>query len=107
MDAHEEVTLRSAIRAAREVQEFLWGKHNRACSFEEWKRMFRKRVVKLEEIQSNNPHALVEIKKRLLQQAALSIALLARLEQRQEVPWDAKKEPISNLPQYADPFKDD
>lgn len=104
MDAHEEAALRNAIRAAREVQEYLWGKHNRACSFEEWKRMFRKRVVKLDEVQADNPHALIEIKKRLLQQAALSIALLARLEKEQVVPWKSTEKVVSNLPAFSDPF---
>jgi F420-0:gamma-glutamyl ligase-like protein len=71
-----------------------------------WKRMFRKRVVKLEEIRRDNPHAAVELKKRLLQQAALSLALIAIIEET-GVPWEAVPGASpSNLPQYADPFGD-
>jgi ABC-type transport system substrate-binding protein len=102
----EEQALAEAIQSARVVQEFLWGKPNDSWGLEEWKRMFRKRVVKLEEVQRDNPHAEVELKKRLLQLAALSIALLGVIEHC-GVPWEAAPgSPPSNLPQYADPFED-
>lgn len=96
-----EENLKEAIIAARVVQEFLWGKSNGAWGIEEWKRMLRKRVAKIDEVNRSNPHAKVELKKRVLQQAAISIALLTILDKHEDVPWDPKEEIVSNLPQYA------
>lgn len=90
-----------SILAARKVQNFLWGEDNSAWGIEEWRRMFRKRMAKLEDISEDNPHALVEFRKRLLQNAALSIALLAILDRLKKVPWEDKSGRPSNLPQYA------
>ena len=101
--AEEKTTLVNAIEAARQVQTFLWGEANGEWGLEEWLRMFRKRVSKLEDIKKDNPHASVELKKRLLQTAALSIALIGIIE-RDGVPWHASKNaPPSNLPQYKTP----
>ncbi|MFA5348076.1 MAG: hypothetical protein WC294_08055 [Methanoregula sp.] len=90
-----------SIIAARKVQTFLWGEANGAWGIEEWRRMFRKRMKKIEEIEPDNPHALVEFRKRLLQNAALSIALLAVLDRLNEIPWEDKSGLPSNLPEYA------
>ena len=63
--------------------------------------MFRKRLAKLEAVQRENPHAAVEIKKRLLQTAALSVALIGIID-RDGVPWEAAPDaPPSNLPEFA------
>ena len=43
----------------------MWGEHNANWGLEEWKRMFRKRVVKIDDIDPENPHATIELKKRL------------------------------------------
>ena len=73
---NEEQYLFDAIISARKIQEFLWGEYNSQWDLEEWKRMFKKRIVKIDDIDSNNPHAKIELKKRVLQNAALCIALL-------------------------------
>lgn len=52
--------------------------------------MLRKRVVKLDEVQRDNPHAKVELRKRLLQLAALSVALLAMIS-----PYDSQPDPVT------------
>jgi hypothetical protein len=101
----EERATREAITAARTVQTFLWGEANGEWGWEEWLRMFRKRVAKLEEVKRDNPHAAVEVRKRLLQTAALSIAMLGLID-RDGVPWDAQPTaPPSNLPQFAAPVE--
>lgn len=97
----EEVeAVREAIAAARQVQTFLWGEANGSWGLEEWLRMFRKRVAKLEEVKRENPHASVELRKRLLQTAALSVALIGLID-RDGVPWEAAPDaPPTNLPGY-------
>lgn len=101
----EEKALMSVIRAAREVQTFLWGEADLSWGIEEWLRMFRKRVVKLEEIDRKNPHAKVEMKKRLLQTAALSVALIAIID-KHGINWEGTGETPSNLPQYSEPVRE-
>ena len=101
MIKHEEKYLHAAIMAARKIQTFLWGEANGAWGLEEWRRMFIKRVRKIERIDPENPHAIVELKKRLLQNAALSIALLGILHFKR--PLDIANDDIpSNLPEYAE-----
>ena len=96
----EAEAVHEAIAAARQVQTFLWGEANGSWGLEEWLRMFRKRVAKLEEVQRENPHAAVELRKRLLQTAALSVALIGIID-RDGVPWDAAPDaPPSNLAEY-------
>ena len=58
--------------------------------------------AKLEEVQRDNPHAAVELRKRLLQTAALAIALMGLID-KHGVPWDKTVAAPSNLPQYATP----
>jgi hypothetical protein len=101
----EEEAIRDVVLAARKVQTFLWGKANGSYGLEEWRRMFRKRVVKLDEVDvENNPHAAIEIKKRLLQTAALAVALIAVIEEH-GIPQKAADAPPSNLPQYGEKLK--
>lgn len=88
-----------ALRDARKIQNFLWGRPNGSWGLEEWRRMFRKRVAKLDEVRPENPHASVELQKRLLQTGALSIALIAIIRTR-GVPWHKTARVPSNLPQY-------
>lgn len=100
----EEQYIHDAIVAARKVQEFLWGEFNAgSANFEEFRRMYQKRVDKLQEIDPANPHALIEIKKRVLQIAAISINFLYRLDSQTLV--EEPKQP-SNLPQYSRPKKE-
>jgi hypothetical protein len=93
----EEKHLFDIVITARKLQEFLWGEHNANWGLEEWKRMFRKRVVKIDDIDPENPHALIELKKRLLQNAALSLALLAIADKK--IPAEGYEIP-SNLDEY-------
>ena len=73
---------------------------------EEWRRMFVKRYNKIFAIDSTNPHAIVELKKRLLQNAALCIALLAILHFKRPVDIVNDKIP-SNLKAYTSHTGDD
>jgi len=93
----EEVYLFSSIKSARKIQDFLWGEYNSKWDLEEWKRMFSKRMVKITDIDVENPHAKIELKKRILQNTALGIAMLKKIEKNEinetcNIP--------SNLPQY-------
>jgi hypothetical protein len=97
---NEEKYLYEAIIAARKVQEFLWGDYNSEWNIEEWKRMFRKRLVKIDDIDLENPHAIIEFKKRLLQNAALSIALLNIMDNSNKLNSDCSIP--SNLPEFGE-----
>jgi len=93
----EERYLFNSILSARRVQDFLWGNHNLEWDLEEWKRMLRKRVSKLDSVNSNNPHAKVEIKKRVLQITAVGINFLSKLDSGE---IQNKCNITSNLPEY-------
>ena len=97
----EELFLAESIIAARKVQTMLWGEANGAWGLEEWRRMFIKRNHKIDLIDPTNPHAIIELKKRLLQNAALSIALIGILHHGRPIDIANDKIP-SNLPEYAD-----
>ncbi len=97
----EEKVVQEAIIAARKIQTFLWGDANGEWGLEEWKRMFRKRVAKIDAIDESNPHAAVELRKRLLQTAALAVALITVVE-KVGIPERSSDAPPSNLPQFAD-----
>ncbi len=97
----EEQYLFDSIIAARKVQEFLWGFVNSEWGLEEWRRMFRKRLQKIDNIDIKNTHWKVELKKRLLQNTALGIALLALLDSKEFAEGVHPSVP-SNLPQYAE-----
>jgi hypothetical protein len=96
----EERYIFDTIVAARRIQTFLWGFADGSWGLEEWRRMFIKRIRKINSIDKNNPHAMVELKKRLLQNAALSIALLTILDGKTELAEDTIIP--SNLPQYTE-----
>jgi len=72
-----------AIEAGRKVQDFLWMDTpfhlDAESSIDDWCGVFQKRIVKISQIEKSNPMWQVELKKRLLQQAALSVALLEKL----------------------------
>ncbi len=73
-----------AIHHARRVQETIWGDANFTHSehaMGELIPMLTKRVEKIYAIRTvNNKHWRVELRKRLLQQAAISIALMESLD---------------------------
>ena len=99
----EEQTIIETIRAARTIQEFLWGGMNAEIGLEEFKRMFRKRIAKLEEIEMSNPHWRVELKKRLLQTAAIAVNLITKIDNDQLIHDGIHPDKPSNLPEYARP----
>lgn len=99
----EEREIAEAIVAARKMQEVLWGEYNGKWNIEEWRRMFRKHIQKIDDIDPDNPHAKVEMRKRLIQNAALSIALLHIINES-GIPTEKCNIP-SNLPQYSEPIK--
>ena len=100
----EEKNIAEVIRAARVIQEFLWGGMNRDIGLEEFKRMFRKRVAKIDEIRMSNPHWRVEMRKRLLQTAAISVNMIAKID-NDEIRHDGIHPTVpSNLPQFDQPI---
>lgn len=100
----EEQTISEVIRAARTIQEFLWGEMNDNCGLEEFKRMFRKRVAKMEEISTENPHWKVELKKRLLQTAAIAVNLITKIDNNKLKHDGIHPNLESNLPEYSQPI---
>lgn len=77
----EEILILRVIKSARTLEDFLWGVHNQLWGLEEWKRMFRKRVEKIDNIDPANPHWRIELRKRLMQNAALSVAMMRLLDE--------------------------
>lgn len=79
----EEQAICEALLEARCVQEFLWQNDpaNPARVFEaiNWVELFQKRVDKIAEIKSIEGSGIVELRKRVLQQAALSCFMLTKL----------------------------
>lgn len=98
----EEKNIAAVIKAARQIQEFLWADMNNGAGLEEFKRMFRKRLSKIEEIDMNNPHWKVELKKRLLQIAAISVNLMTKLDKNEIIHGGIHPIKPSNLPQFRD-----
>lgn len=87
----EEKLIFEAIVAGRKVQDFLWGelsltKKPFEINKEEWTYVFQKRINKISEIDFNHKSALVELRKRLLQQAALSIQAMVVLNKYLDFP---------------------
>jgi len=87
-DEHYNTTIIEALNAAKEVQDFLWGSDQsiyvEAFDASRWVPLFEKRVSKIREISPANKHWKVELRKRLLQQAALSIRAMIALEANTE-----------------------
>lgn len=98
----EEKTILTVIKSAREIQEFLWKDMNDGAGLEEFKRMFRKRLSKIEEIDMNNPHWKIELKKRLLQIAAISVNLMTKLDNNEMNYEGIHLTKPSNLPRFND-----
>jgi len=90
----EDKIIYEAIKSARKIQTFLWGQSDGSWGLKAWREMLRKRIDKIDQIDPSGPHAIVEMRKRLLQNAALSIALLDILE-GQETLQDIPSNPTS------------
>lgn len=82
----EEKVITEAILDARKVQEYLWGELS-ICDTKSnvWGQVFQKRVDKIMEIDHRSPSARVELRKRVLQQAALSIKLLMMIDSEESL----------------------
>jgi len=80
----EEQIVFNAIIAARDVQEYIWGgatlSADETFNKETWGYVFQKRVDKILEIDFTQKSARVELRKRVLQQATLSIAAMELLD---------------------------
>jgi len=76
----EFLTIFKVIRSARRCEEFLWGIYNDDWGLEEWQRMITKRAHKIVMISLDNPHWKIELQKRLLQNACVSISLMGRIK---------------------------
>lgn len=73
-----------ALEDAASIQEFLWDDDSSLrypFSPDDWRRVFQKRVDKIAQIDPENPSARVELRKRLLQQAALSLKAIINLKE--------------------------
>ena len=46
----EEKQIMEVIIAARKLEEYLWGEYNGQWNIEEWRRMFRKRIQKIDDM---------------------------------------------------------
>jgi hypothetical protein len=71
-----------AVIEARHIQEFIWADQSlsrRPYDPEAWRKVFQKRVDAIAAIDPKSKSAMVELRKRLLQQAALSIKALVVL----------------------------
>ena len=86
--AQRERAIADVIAAARTVQDFLWGPTDGSWGLTGWIGMFQKRARKLNEIDRDNPHAAVALRKRLLQIGAIAVKFMAYVEEH-GVPWDA------------------
>lgn len=78
----DEVLIREVLLCARNIEEYLFEESsliNQSFSKDIWVDIFQKRVNKIKEIDINNPSYRVELKKRIVQQAALSIKALVAL----------------------------
>lgn len=80
----DEKLIANAVLDARKVQEFLWGDISlQNFPFEQnhnkWVEVFAKRVFEITNINYTHPSHKVELRKLLLQQAALSICALKAL----------------------------
>lgn len=77
--SRDEQLVISAVLEARHIQEFIWDEQSlsrKPYSVQAWGAVFQKRVDAIAAINPDSPSAVVELRKRLLQQAALSIKAL-------------------------------
>jgi hypothetical protein len=100
LEEQEQKIFLEVLQSARRIQNFLWGTANEQWGLEEWRRMFRKRVEKIDAICEKKPYWQVELRKRLLQQACLSVALIRIIDNR-DLKGGIHDTLPSNLPDYA------
>lgn len=81
--AEYEQLVAEAMIGAKEMQDFLWDRLSgihKPYDQEVWVGMFQKRVDKIAAVDPSHPHWKVEVRKRLLQQAALSLQAILALK---------------------------
>lgn len=100
----EERCIMEVIQAARTIQEFLWSDMNTESGLEEFRRMFRKRLAKIEAISMDNPHWRIELLKRLLQTAAICVNLMTKAVSGRLTHNGIHPTMPSNLPQFDRPI---
>lgn len=80
----DEALIAEAMIAARQVQDFIWGRESleieNPVDDPIWIEIFQKRVDKIKQINFKHPNAIIELRKRVLQQACLSIMMLKRMQ---------------------------
>ena len=79
----DEKIIAEAILHGRKVQDYLWQEISLLKKPYEpilWEKVFQKRVDKISEIDVNSASHKVELRKRILQQAALSVMALLVLD---------------------------
>ncbi len=79
----DEQLVSDAILEARKVQEYIWQELSfiyNPFEIDKWVNIFQKRVNKIQDIDISHPNHKVELRKRILQQAALSIMALRILD---------------------------
>jgi len=102
----EKETINNMIESARIIQDFLWEDMNKDCGLEEFKRMLRKRLIKIEEINIENPHWKIELTKRLLQTAAICVNLITKIKNNKIIHNGIHPTLPSNLPEYSNKIKE-
>lgn len=78
-----ELLIKSAMEAAKEIQDFIWDEDNAKMNGfipEVWGPLFQKRVDCINRVDRNYKHWKAELRKRLLQQAALSLQAILALK---------------------------
>jgi hypothetical protein len=86
-----EVLILEAMLSGTIVQDYLWGENslNKKKFIDKkdvWISVFQKRIDKIKEIDFTHPSYKVELRKRILQQACLSIQALKTLDNNLEFP---------------------
>lgn len=88
----DEKLIAEAVLDARKVQDFIWGERaagdDRIFNQKHWIELFQKRVDCIGKIDVTNPSSVVELRKRILQQAALSIRALLVLDKHNSIVKD-------------------
>ncbi len=96
----EESSILEVMKAARSIQELLWWDLNSEIGLEEFKRMFWKRLAKIDEIDMSNSHWKTELRKRVLQTAAISVNLMTKLDNNLITHGGIHPTMPSNLPEF-------
>jgi hypothetical protein len=71
-----DVQLMKIVKSSKYLQDFIWSDSVTNWDLEEWKRMYNDRMTKINNITELDQMSTVDLKKRLIQIATLSISLL-------------------------------